>query len=121
MRDIAALWGCSLSEVYSVATFYAFLTTHPRAENLIMVCKSTPCCLKNAQVVIEAVQRQLGINPGETTQDGKFTLQLVNCIGACDQAPVMMVNDNLYQNLTPGDVHRILRSYQDGEGATTRP
>jgi NADH:ubiquinone oxidoreductase subunit E len=102
--------GLSISEVYGVATFYHFLSTRPLGRNVIHVCKCIPCYLKNSQLVLETIQEKLGIAPGETTQDGRFSLQLTNCIGACDQAPAMLLNHDLYGFLTPDKIAQILEA-----------
>lgn len=102
--------GLSISDVYGVATFYHLLSTKPTGRNIIRVCKSIPCYLKSSQVIVEAVQAELGIMPGETSQDGKFSLQLTNCIGACDQAPAMLLNHDLHGNLTRDKIVQILQA-----------
>ena len=102
----------SVSEVYGLATFYSFISTRPLGRNVIRVCKSLPCFLKNSEVIIQSIEKELGIHPGETTSDGKFSMQLTNCIGACDQAPAMMINYDVYTDLTPEKVSGILRTYE---------
>jgi NADH-quinone oxidoreductase subunit E len=102
--------GLSIGEVYGVATFYHFLSTRPLGRHVIRVCKSIPCYLKRSQLVVEIIQAELGIAPGETTLDGRFSLQLTNCIGACDQAPAMLLNHDLYGNLTPDKIAQILEA-----------
>jgi NADH:ubiquinone oxidoreductase subunit E len=99
----------SIGEVYGVATFYHFLSIRPSGRNIIRVCKSIPCYLKSSQRVIETIEAKLGIAPGETTPDGLFSLQLTNCIGACDQAPAMLLNGELHGNLTPAKIAQILK------------
>jgi NADH-quinone oxidoreductase E subunit len=100
----------SVSEVYGVATFYHFLSTKPLGRNVIHVCQCIPCYLKSSQAVVETIQEKLGIAPGETTQDGRFSLQLTNCIGACDQAPAMLLNHDLHGYLTPAKIAQILEA-----------
>ncbi|MBI2980536.1 MAG: NADH-quinone oxidoreductase subunit NuoE [Chloroflexi bacterium] len=109
MANVARSLDISLSEVFGVATFYSFLTCKPLGRNVIRVCKSLPCCLKDAQMIIESVESELRIKPGETTTDGKFSLTLTNCVGACDKAPAMMINDDTYTDLTPGKISQILK------------
>lgn len=111
IKDIASLWGVSIGEIYGVVTFYSFLSAQPIGLNVIRVCKSTTCWLRNYQSVIKVIEEQLGIRPGETTRDRQFTLQLVNCIGNCDHAPAMMINDKVYNNLNAEKVRAILSSY----------
>ena len=110
IEQTAQSMGLSIGEVYGVATFYRFLSTRPLGRNVIRVCKSIPCYLKSSQLVIETVQAELGIAPGETTLDGRFTFQLTNCIGACDQAPAMLLNHDLHGNLTPDKIAQILEA-----------
>jgi NADH-quinone oxidoreductase subunit E len=100
----------SISEVYGVVTFYHLLSTKPLGRNVIRVCKCIPCSLKSSQSVVETIREKLGIAPGETTMDGRFSLQLSNCIGACDQAPAMLLNHELHGYLTPVKVAKILEA-----------
>ena len=102
----------SVSYVYGVASFYSFLSTRPLGRNVIRVCKSLPCHLKNYQTIITSVEREIGIKPGETTPDGKFSFQLTNCIGACDEAPAMMINNDVYNDLTSSKIAQLLKSYR---------
>ena len=100
-----------LSEVYGVASFYSFLSTRPLGRNVIRVCKSLPCFLKNSEVIMESVQQEIGIKPGETTPDGRFSFELTNCIGACDKAPAMMINHDVHGDLTAAKIAEILKGY----------
>lgn len=99
-----------LGEVYGVATFYSFLSTRPLGRHVIRVCKSMPCHLQDSGQVIDWISEELGLAPGETTPDGRFTLELTNCIGACDQAPAMLIDDVVYGRLDPQKVAQILKS-----------
>jgi NADH:ubiquinone oxidoreductase subunit E/NAD-dependent dihydropyrimidine dehydrogenase PreA subunit len=109
--EISDLLGISVSEVYGVASFYAFLCRRPRGKHIIRVCKSLPCHVKEAPVIVESLERKIGIRPGETTPDGMFTFEWTNCIGACDQAPAMLIDDTVYGNLTPQKISEILDFY----------
>lgn len=111
MSTIAKGLDISMGEVVEVATFYSFLSTEPLGKNIIRVCKSTPCYIKDYIKVIEILEKELGIKVGETTPDRKFTLQLVNCIGACDMAPAMMINHTLYGNLNGERIKKILSEF----------
>ncbi len=102
--------GLSISEVYGIATFYHLLSIKPLGRNVIRVCKSIPCYLKSSQLAIETIQEELGIAPGETTLDGRFSLELTNCIGACDQAPAMLLNHDLHGYLTRSKIEEILEA-----------
>ncbi len=101
----------SLSEVYGVSTFYSFLSTKPLGKNVIRICKSVPCYLQGSQMILQSIEDEIGIKPGEVTRDKKFSLELTNCIGACDQAPAMLVNQNVHGDLTPKKISRILKQY----------
>jgi len=112
LKEIAEHLSIPVSEVYGVASFYAFLSTKPQGKNVIRVCKSMPCHLENAPTIIAAIERVIGIKPGQTTPDGQFSFELTNCIGVCDQAPAMLVGDVLYGNLTPEKITDVLNSYR---------
>jgi NADH:ubiquinone oxidoreductase subunit E len=108
MMEIAGSTGVSFSEVYEIATFYSFLSTEPLGKNVIRICKSIPCFMKNCDVIVKTIEKELGIKPGEITNDKKFSFHLTNCIGACDMAPAMMINKKRYGDLTPDKVAKIL-------------
>jgi NADH:ubiquinone oxidoreductase subunit E len=111
ITDLAGSLGISISEVYGVATFYSFLSIEPIGRNVIRICKSVPCYLQNTQMLIECVANEIGITPGKTTPDGRYSFELTNCIGACDKAPAMLVNDDDHDSLTPEKISQILKSY----------
>jgi NADH:ubiquinone oxidoreductase subunit E len=102
----------STSDVYGVVTFYSFLRYKHTGRHVIRICRSLPCHLKNGREIIQEITRLLSIKPGETTSDDRFTLELTNCIGACDTAPAMLVDDKLHGNLTEENLSQILESYQ---------
>ena len=110
--NIAESLGLTVSDVYGVTTFYSFLSTKPLGRHVIRICKSVPCCLKDAEMMIDWIGEELGIAPGETTPDGRFTFELTNCIGACDQAPAMLINDEVYGQLTREKISEILKSFE---------
>ncbi len=112
MEEVAWSLAIPLHEVYGVVSFYSFLSTRPLGRNVIRVCKSVPCYLKNSEVIIEVVKGVLGIGPGETTADKRFTLELTNCIGLCDHAPAMLVNYDAHGDLTPEKIKKILNEYE---------
>ena len=111
MSKIAKGLDISMGEVVEVATFYSFISTKPLGKNIIRVCKSTPCYIKDYKKMVEILEKELGIKAGETTPDRKFTLQLVNCIGACDMAPAMMINHTFYGNLNAERIKEILNEF----------
>ncbi len=111
IAEVAESLNVSQSEVYGVATFYSFLSVKPRGRNIIRVCKSLPCYLKNSLMIIESIAAELGIKPGKTTPDMKFSFELTNCIGACDKAPAMLINSDVHGDLSPEKIAQILKSY----------
>lgn len=96
------------SQIYSVASFYAMLSTEARGEHVIQFCESAPCHVMGGQQVWNALLETLGIRPGETTPDGKWTLITTSCLGVCGVGPVMIVDDEVYGNLTPQRTRDIL-------------
>jgi len=112
MVELAESLDIPINEVYGVASFYSFLSIKPLGRNVIRICQSLPCYLKHCQSIIESVEKELGIKPGETTPDGRFSFQLINCIGLCDRAPAMMINNDAHVDLTPEKISQILKSYQ---------
>jgi NADH-quinone oxidoreductase E subunit len=110
--ELAEVLSLPLSEVYGVATFYSFLATRPQGRHIIRICRSVPCYLQHSETAIETIEKELGIKPGQTSADGRFSLELVNCIGACDKAPAMLVNHDVHGELTPAKIATILKSYE---------
>ncbi|WP_152801687.1 NADH-quinone oxidoreductase subunit NuoE [Alkalibaculum sporogenes] len=100
-----------LTEIYGVATFYSLFTLEPKGEYNIGVCLGTACYVKGAQAIIDKISDKLGIKVGETTEDGKFTLEATRCVGACGLAPVMMINDDVYGRLQPKEIVEIIEKY----------
>ncbi|MFH1382308.1 MAG: NADH-quinone oxidoreductase subunit NuoE [Chloroflexota bacterium] len=112
IAEIAESLHVSVSDVYGVATFYSFLATKLPGKNIIRVCQSLPCHMKDSTTVIDSLFNILGIKPGETTPDRRFSMQLTNCIGACDEAPAMLINNDLHTNLTADKIAKILEGYK---------
>jgi NADH:ubiquinone oxidoreductase subunit E/ferredoxin len=111
MAKTAESLNLSISDVYGVSTFYSFLSTKPLGANVIRVCKNLPCYLKGSELILKGIEDAIGIKPGEATRDKKFSLELANCIGACDRAPAMLINHKVYGNLTPGKISKILKQF----------
>ncbi|MBN1567269.1 MAG: NAD(P)H-dependent oxidoreductase subunit E [Acidobacteria bacterium] len=111
MTETADSCNLSISEVFGVSTFYSYISTKPLGKNVIRVCRSVPCYLQGSQMILKSIEDELGIKPGETTRDRKFSLELANCIGACDQAPAMLINRDVHGCLTPQKISRILQKY----------
>jgi NADH-quinone oxidoreductase subunit E len=112
MSSIAGSLGVSLGDVYGVTTFYSFLSTEPVGRHVIRICKSVPCLLQDGEMIIECIEKELGIGVGKTTSDRRFSFELTNCIGACDQAPAMLIDEEVHGHLTPDRISEILRSYE---------
>lgn len=112
MGELAESLAIPLNEVYGVASFYSFIATRPQGRNIIRVCQSLPCDMKRGREIMECLAQELGISPGETTPNRRFSLQLTNCMGLCDQAPAMMVNDDAHGDLTAEKITAILKNYK---------
>ncbi|SMB98924.1 NADP-reducing hydrogenase subunit HndA [Thermanaeromonas toyohensis ToBE] len=104
--------GVSLSEVYSVVSFYSHFTTKPKGKYQISVCKGTACYVKGSPEILERLEKELGIKPGDSTDDGRFSLEVVRCLGACGLGPVMMVNKRAHGLLKPDTAVEVLKSYK---------
>jgi NADH-quinone oxidoreductase E subunit len=102
-----------LTEIYGLITFYARFSLVPQGKNRVSVCMGTACYVKGAENVLQAVKQYLGINSGETTEDGLFSIDQTYCVGACGLAPVMTVNENVYGKMTPDQVEGVLSSYKE--------
>ena len=92
LKEVAKAFRMTEAEVYGVASFYSYFTLEEGGSYVIRVCHSAPCHLENAQGVMELLEKELGIQPGQTTEDGKFTLEWTECVGQCEHAPVYTVN-----------------------------
>ena len=101
----------AFSEVYRVASFYKAMSLTPRGRHLIRVCLGTACHVRGGPRVLDKVEQALNINAGETTQDMRFTLERVNCLGCCALGPVIVVNGEAHGNLAPAKVEEILSRY----------
>lgn len=108
MKDIAEALDVSAAEVYSVVSFYSFLSAEPRGRYILRVCDTVSCVMKGQKEVLQALKDELGIEEGETTADGRFTLETTACIGLCDQAPAMLVNNEPHTLLTPEKARAIV-------------
>jgi NADH-quinone oxidoreductase subunit E len=111
MIAIARELDLSAADVYGTASFYTFLDTVPRGKNIIRVCKTITCHMKGKDEVLLALENMLKIKAGETTHDKKFTLLTANCLGWCHKGPVMLVNDEVYPELTPQKAIEIIEEY----------
>ena len=109
IERVAARLGLTPGQVFSTASFYTLFRTQPVGRYVIQVCSGVSCYLVDgAEKVADYIGAKLGIRPGETTADGRFTLETVQCLASCGTAPALRVNDQLYENLTPAGIDAIL-------------
>ena len=101
----------SLAQVYGVVSFYSYFTMVPKGEHPISVCMGTACYVRGADKVLEEFQNRLKIKSGETTLDGKFSIDALRCVGACGIAPVVLVGEKVYKKVEPKDVAKIISEY----------
>jgi NADH-quinone oxidoreductase subunit E len=113
MTEIARELDLSAAQVYGTATFYSFLDTVPRGKFIIRVCKTITCDIHGKKLIIQALENMLKVKVGETTQDKKFTLLETNCLGWCHQGPSMLINNDVFSDLTPDKVHDIIAEYMN--------
>jgi NADH:ubiquinone oxidoreductase subunit E len=99
------------SQLFSVATFYQMLSTKPRGEHVVQFCESAPCHVVGGRQVWQALQEKLDLAPGETSADGKWTLITTSCLGVCGVGPVVLIDEDVYGNLTPDQIPGILARY----------
>lgn len=112
IRDVAIVMNISANEVYSVATFYSFINTKPAGKYVIRICNTISCELAGKEELIKALEKELRIQVGGTTDDLKFSLLTTACMGMCDKAPAMLVNDEVYTSLDTKKAIEIIREYK---------
>ncbi|MBC7332613.1 MAG: NADH-quinone oxidoreductase subunit NuoE [Synergistetes bacterium] len=112
-RLVAEKLGIPESTVHGVVTFYNFFRKEPVGKYIITACQGTACHVRGANSVIEEFEKALGVKVGHTTPDGKFTLDIARCFGACGLAPVVMVNSDIYGRMSPKKVEEVLAKYRD--------
>jgi len=109
--------GIPVAEIYGVVTFYSFFSLKPKGKYVLGICLGTACYVKGSQQVVDKFSSLLGIQPGETTKDGLFTIEAIRCIGACALAPAMSVNGKVFPKVTPDQVGKIIDEYRALEAA----
>lgn len=114
MNKTADLLGMPRMRVYEVATFYTMFNRSPVGKYHIQVCTTTPCMLCDSTAIVDTIRNKFGIEVGETTKDGLFSLVEVECLGACVNAPMVQINDDYYEDLTPKDIEFILDEFATG-------
>jgi len=107
-QEIARLLDIHPVEVYSVLSFFAFLNATTKDRNLVRICQTISCDMKNKENIVRAVERELNIKIGQTTSDNKFTVEYINCLGLCDEGPAMAINDQVFTKLTPEKAVKLL-------------
>ena len=108
---IASKMKMHISEVSGVVSFYSFFSTKPRGEHTILICMGTACYVRGGKKLVDELKKQLSIEVGETTSDGKFSLEIARCIGACGLAPAMMIDKKVYKSVNPNRLKSILATY----------
>ncbi len=112
---VSELTGVPVSDIYGVVTFYSFFSMVPKGKYVIGVCLGTACYVKGAQLVLDKFSQELGIKPGETTEDGLFTIDVLRCIGACAIAPAVSINGKVYPQCKVDNVPNIIKEYRQKE------
>lgn len=107
--------GIPVAEIYGVVTFYSFFSLKPKGKYVIGICLGTACFVKNSQSILDKFSAVLGIQPGETTEDGLFTIESIRCIGACALAPAVSINGKVYPKVQVKDIDKIIMEYKDME------
>jgi len=111
LRRVSGRIGITFAEVYSVATFFKSFRLTPRGLHLVTVCMGTACHVRGAPLMVEKIERDLGISRSETTEDGRFTLETVNCVGACALGPIVVVDGNYHGQMNMNQVESLLQEY----------
>ena len=114
VQVVAEYLNIPTNHIYGVLTFYTMYSTKPRGKNIIRLCESPPCYIKGSTNILRKLKMLLGVNTGETTKDGMFTLELCACLGVCGNAPVMMINEDVYGDLTEEKVEEIIEKIRMG-------
>jgi NADH-quinone oxidoreductase subunit E len=112
LEAIGEMLGVPSSRLFSVASFYHMLSTKPQGKHVVKFCESAPCHVVGGREVLEALYEHLGLESGETSEDGRWTLVLTSCLGLCSVGPVVLVDDDAYGNVTPERVPEILAQYE---------
>jgi len=112
---VAEQLGVPISRIHGVVSFYSFFTTTPRGKHTIKFCVGTACYVGGITQIIEKAKQILGVEPGNTTPDGQITLEICRCVGACSQAPVVVVDDNIHSRVQPNKFPRLIQEIQKSE------
>jgi NADH-quinone oxidoreductase E subunit len=112
MREVSEHTGVPPAEIKGVATYYAMYRNKPMGRHVIQLCTNIACMLMGAETLVEFLANKYGLAPGKTTEDGRFTLIIMECIGACATAPAMLVNEDFHENLTRENIVEIMERYK---------
>ncbi len=112
MEELSGLMSLPTKEIYSVATFYRMLSTQPRGRHVVQFCESAPCHVVGGREVIATLKKALALEPGQTSPDKKWTLLSTSCLGVCGMGPVILIDTDMYGNVTPEQVKEILSRYE---------
>lgn len=115
MRAVASQLGLPLIQVYGVATFFKAFSLNPRGRHMVSICLGTACHVRGASALLDEVIRRLGIEPGDTTEDMQFSLEAVNCLGACALGPIMVVDGEYHGQMSPGKVKKVLGKMRESQ------
>ena len=117
LKTASSMMKVPMSRVYEAATFYTAFSLKPRGKHIVKICKGTACHVRGAAILQDRFETTLGIKPGETTKDGKFSLETVNCVGACALGPVVVINTDYHGQVTINKVDKIIKKINNEEGA----
>lgn len=112
LEEISHYLDIPMTKLYGMATFYKALSLKKKGENIIKVCDGTACHVRGSSIILGEIEKELGIKAGETSKDGRFSIEIVNCLGACALAPVIVINDKYYGKVKPADVKDIINLYR---------
>jgi NADH-quinone oxidoreductase subunit E len=115
VKAVADYLKIPVSHIHGVLTFYSMFSTKPRGRNVVRLCESPPCFLRGSENILKKLRKMLDVKVGGTTEDGVFTLELCACLGVCGNAPVMMINDDVYGDLTEERVEKIINDIRGGK------
>ena len=117
LEALAAHLGCPIAQLYAMATFYKALSLTPKGKHIIKICNGTACHIRGASNLQTGLKRELGIDPGQTTDDGQFSVEIVNCLGSCALAPVVLVDGTYHNKLKLEDMAGLVAQYADDGNA----
>ena len=112
LETVASEVGVPLTRLYSLATFYKAFSLTPRGRHTINVCTGTACHVRGSEKLLDKLERELGIGPGGTTEDGRFSVESVRCVGCCGLAPVIVIDENFHGKLAQKDIEKVLKKYE---------